>query len=381
MENRTVKILYVCNASNFDGIGGMEYHLLDITTWMEGHGVLTALAVRRDTFFHRKILRERQNVYPLSWTGLHKILSFFQVANAIREFSPDIISINREKDIIRIFVITKSVGLFLKKKPKIVAVFHNPGWQRFYILGMLDGILFPTLFMKKGYLKKNMGAETKSAIIYHGINVHAVDMAEKLNPDRKRKFFKGKGFPLIGMIGEMRKNQTELIDAAYHLKKKKKDFTIVFVGRGNDDEIKSLQEKIDRLGLAENFLFTGRVDRSLIPDVLYDLDISVTTNRDEPFGIVHIESLASCTPLVAYNSGGPVEILERGGGILVDGGPEEMAESIFKAISDQELRKSLGLAGRAAVEKYFSIDSMGEQHYRFYQAVLDGTLSKKTSLA
>ncbi|HYA85468.1 MAG TPA: glycosyltransferase family 4 protein [Nitrospirota bacterium] len=376
-----MKILYVCNASNFIGIGGMEYHLLDITTWMEGHGVPTALAVRKDTFFHRKILHSRQNVYPLSWTGLHKILSFFQVAKAIREFSPDIISINREKDIIRIFFIAKIVGLFLKKKPKIVAVFHNPGWQRFYILGMLDGILFPTLFMKKGYLPNNKGADAKAAVIYHGINVHAVDIAEKLNPERERKFFKGRGFPLIGMIGEMRKNQTELIDVAYHLKKKRKDFTIVFVGRGNDDEIKSLHDKIDRLGLSENFLFTGRVDRSLIPDVLYDLDISVTTNRDEPFGIVHIESLASCTPLVAYNSGGPVEILERGGGILVDGGPEEMAETIFKTISDHELRKRLGLAGRAAAEKYFSIDAMGEQHCKFYQAVLEGTLSKTTCLA
>jgi glycosyltransferase involved in cell wall biosynthesis len=365
----------VCNASNFIGIGGMEYHLLDITTWMEGHGVTTALAVRKDTFFQRQILRDRQNVYPLSWTGLNKILSFFQVAKAIQNFSPDIISINREKDIIRIFFIAKFIGLFLKKKPKIVAVFHNPGWQRFHILGMLDGILFPTLFMKKGYLPNNRGAEAKSAIIYHGINVHAVDISKKLNPDRERKFFKGKSFPLIGMIGEMRKNQTELIDAAYHLKKKRKDFTIAFVGRGNDDEIKSLQEKINRLGLAENFLFTGRVDRSLIPDILYDLDISVTTNRDEPFGIVHIESLASCTPLIAYNSGGPVEILERGGGILVDGGPEEMAEIIFTAISDHELIKSLGLAGRTAVEKYFSIDSMGEQHYKFYQAVLEGKLT------
>ena len=376
-----MKILYVCNASNFIGIGGMEYHLLDITTWMEGHGVTTALAIRENTFFQRTILRDRPYVYPLSWTGVRKILSFFQVAKAIQEFSPDVISINREKDIIRVYFIAKLVGLFLKKKPKIVAVFHNPGWQRYYILGWLDGILFPTRFMKEGYLPNNRGAETRSAVIYHGINVHAVDIKEKLNPNRERKFFKGRGFPLIGMIGEMRKNQTELIDAAFHLKKKLKNFTIALVGRGNDDEIKSLQEKIDRLGLSENFLFTGRVDRSLIPDVLYDFDITVTTNRDEPFGIVHIESLASCTPLVAYNSGGPVEILEQGGGILVDGGPEEMAEKIYTALSDHELRKSLGRAGRAAVENYFSIDSMGQQHYKFYEAVLAGNLAKKTAPA
>jgi glycosyltransferase involved in cell wall biosynthesis len=369
-----LKILYVCNASNFIGIGGMEYHLLDITTWFEKHGVATALAVRKDTYFQREILRNQKHVYPLSWTGIRKILSFFQVADAIRQFSPDIISINREKDIIRIYYIAKIMGFFSKNKPKIVAVFHNPGWRRYHILGKLDGILFPTQFMKQGYLPNNRGAEGKSAVIYHGINVHDVDTAEKFDPGRKRRFFKDRGFPLIGMIGEMRKNQTELIDAAYLLKKKMKDFTITFVGRGNDDEIKSLQEKINRLGLSDNFVFTGRVDRALIPDVLHDLDLTVTTNRDEPFGIVHIESLASCTPLVAYNSGGPVEILERGGGILVDGGPAEMADNIYTLLSDHDLRKSLGLAGRAAVEKYFSIDAMGEQHYRFYQGILEGKL-------
>ena len=372
-----MKILYVCNSSNFIGIGGMEYHLLDITTWLEAHGITTALAVRKDTFFQRTILHNRPHVYPLSWTGLHKILSFFQVAKVIREFSPDIISINREKDIIRVFLIAKFVGIFMNKKPKLVAVFHNPGWQRYYVLGMLDGILFPTRFMQKGYIPKNRSVETKSTVIYHGIALPPIDKPQKFNPNRIRRYFKGRGFPLIGMIGEMRKNQTELIDAAYYLKIKRKDFVVAFVGRGNDDEIKLLQEKIDRLGLSENFIFTGRVDRSLIPDILYDLDISVTTNRDEPFGIVHIESLASCTPLVAYNSGGPVEILEKGGGILVDGGPEEMAEKIFMVISDNTLRKSLGLAGRSVVEKRFSIDAMGTQHYQYYQDVLEGKIAKK----
>jgi glycosyltransferase involved in cell wall biosynthesis len=131
-----------------------------------------------------------------------------------------------------------------------------------------------------------------------------------------------------------------------------------------------MKDKIHRLGLSGNFIFTGRVDRKDIPDVLFDLDLSVTTNRSEPFGIVHIESLASYTPVVAYNSGGPVEILEKGGGVLVEGGAEEMAETLSNLISDHEARKALGMAGRAVVEKYFSIDSMGEKHYQFYADLL-----------
>ncbi len=199
-----------------------------------------------------------------------------------------------------------------------------------------------------------------------------IDQVEKFNPRRERRFFKGLGFPLIGMVGEFRKNQTELIDVAFELKKKIRDFTMVFVGKGSEEKIRPLREKIDRLGLASNFLFAGNIDRSRILDVFYDFDLSVTTNREEAFGLAFIESLASYTPLVAYASGGPVEILENGGGILVSGGPAEMAEKLFQLISVPMLIKSLGVAGRKAAEQYFSIDVMGEKHYRFYNNILSG---------
>jgi len=354
----------------------MEYHLIDVTNWLEGKGVAAALAVRKGTFFQQTLLSGRPNVYPLSWTGAGKIFSFFQAAKAILDFSPDIISINRERDVIRIFFIAKFMSLFLKKKPKIVSVFHNLGWRSFFPLENLDGIIFPNAYIKQDYVAGNGSAEKKSAVIYHGIQLPAIDPAEKLNPARERKYFKGRRYPIIGMVGEMRKNQAELIDVAYHLKKKTPDFTIAFVGRASEEEIRPLQEKIDRLGLSQNFLFTGRVDRKYIPDIFYDLDVSVTTHRVEPFGMVFIESLASYTPLVAYNSGGPVEILAKGGGILVPGGPEEMAEKLFSLISDHALRKSLGMSGRAAAEKYFSIAAMGEQHYLFYVNILKDGSSK-----
>ena len=366
-----MKILYVSNASNFVGIGGMEYHLLDITTWLEKNGVETGLAVREGTFFQRTILKDRKNVFPLSWTGKNKIRPFLQVGRTIRDFAPDVISINRERDIIRIFLIAKFMGLFIKKRPKLVSVFHNAGWKRFFVLSRLDGVIFPTQFMKQGFLSKNTVAESRTEVIYHGIDLFKVDITDKRNADRERRYFKGMKFPLIGMIGEMRKNQTELIDVAFQLKKKIADFTMVLVGRGTDEEIETLKDKIDRLGLAKNFLLTGRVDRERIPDVLYDLDISVTTNREEPFGIVHIESLAAYTPLVAYDSGGPVEILQKGGGILVQGGPEAMADTLAALISDHALRISMGIAGRDAVEKHFSIDSMGRQHLNFYKRILN----------
>lgn len=365
-----MKILYISNSSSFLSAGGMEYHLLGITNWLKAKGVETALAVREGTVFEQDLLRGRSDVYPLSWTGVNKFLSFVQLAKAIRGYAPDIISINRERDIARVLLITLCLRPFLKKRPKIVSVFHNTGWNGAFILPLLDGLIFPNQYMKQAYIKVPGRADSRSIVIYHGVHLPAVDHEEKLRPDRERKYFKGARFPLIGMVGDLRKNQAELIDVAYHLKTRLPEFTLAIVGKGHDKEIEALKEKAGRLGIEKNVIITGGIERKHIDDIFYDLDVSVTTNRREPFGLVFIESLASYTPVIAYDSGGPVEIVGKGGGVLVHGGAEEMAKALYDLISDHEKRKTLGREGRAVAERYFSINAMGEEHYRFYAGLL-----------
>jgi L-malate glycosyltransferase len=368
----TMRVLYFLNGSNFTGAGGMEYHLIDITAWMARKGIETAIAVRKGTYLQEHLLRGRPNVFPLHWTGIAKVIAFFQVARAIRQFSPDIINTNRERDIKRVYYITKLLGPFMKKRPKILAIFQNVGigFGDSFDLSKLDGLIFTNNYTKQEFISGNARAERKARIIYYGIPLPEIDPARKLDPGRPRRFFKDAAFPLIGMVGNFRKNQTELVDAAYHLKAKCRDFTIALIGSGTDEQIGPLKEKIARLGLEKHFLFTGAVDHARMPDVFYDLDISVSTNRREAFGIVFIESLASYTPLVTFDSGGPLEILDKGGGVLVHGGAEEMADALCGLIADQEKRKALGREGRDVAERYFSIDAMGEGHLQFYEDVL-----------
>ena len=366
-----MKILYVQNGSNFHNAGGMEYHLVDISNWMNTNGIETAAAVRKGTYLERVLLKEKLNTYPLSWTGLAKIFGFFQVARAILKFSPDIISINRERDIKRSYYITRVMGLFMKKRPVMVAIFQNIGVRIRFRLEKLDGLLFLNDYTFRDYVAGNPDAQKKSIIINYGIRMPEINTRVKFDQNRPRSIFPGVPYPLIGMVGEFRKNQTELIDVAFHLKKKCTDFTIAFIGKGANHEIQPLQDKIERLGLSKHFLFTGGIAYKRIPEVFHDLDLSVSTNRAEAFGLVFIESLASYTPLVAFNSGGPVEILAKGGGVLVHGGAEEMAEKLALLIEDHAKLCSLGMEGRAAAEKYFSINAMGEKHLTFYKNLLN----------
>jgi glycosyltransferase involved in cell wall biosynthesis len=172
------------------------------------------------------------------------------------------------------------------------------------------------------------------------------------------------------MIGPLWKNQEELVDATPQMLDAFPDLTVAIVG-GYEDSA-SLNERISRHGLQRHFLQVRHVPRRLIPDVFHDLDLSVSTHRNEGFGIVHLESLASLTPVVADNSGGLVEILGPGGGVLVDGGMREFAQAVVSLLSDDDRRRGLGVVGRKLVEERFSIDAMGREHLRFYEEILSG---------
>ncbi|TFG60097.1 MAG: glycosyltransferase, partial [Deltaproteobacteria bacterium] len=95
---------------------------------------------------------------------------------------------------------------------------------------------------------------------------------------------------------------------------------------------------------------------------------SVTTHRNEGFGIVHLESLAAGTPVVAYNEGGVVDTF-RGEdvGMLVEGGPAEFYRAIVELLTDHEKRFAMGAAGYELVKRRYSLHAMRQTYLHFYR--------------
>jgi glycosyltransferase involved in cell wall biosynthesis len=115
-------------------------------------------------------------------------------------------------------------------------------------------------------------------------------------------------------------------------------------------------------------LFTGRVPREKIPDLFYDFDLSVTTHRNEGFGIVHLESLAAGTPVVAYNEGGFVDIFKgEQVGVIVDGGKQDFASAVVDLLKSDEKRFVMGAEGYNLVKRKYSTQAMGKTYLEFYR--------------
>ncbi|ACM20468.1 glycosyltransferase [Geotalea daltonii FRC-32] len=345
---------------------GAEEHLLDLAPPFIANGVEPVFLVRENGNLKDKLWERGYKVYTVF---NNKNLSLpFRIARLIRQEEPDVISVNREHTIYAVLAGYLLALPFLKNRPKLVNVFHTPTGRWYPLLTMLfDGIIATSRYTAQSFYPKNKGMEEMTTIIHYGIEPTAVDTLQKFDRDRPRRIFPDRKFPIIAMVGELWKNQEELIDAAVYLTKVFPDITIAIVGGGGTAH---LEEKIRNFGVEKNFILTGRIPREKVTDLFYDCDLSVSTHRNEGFGIVHIESLAAGTPVVAYNSGGLVEIIENGGGVLVGGGTREFAEAIIELLKNDEKRFALGRQGREVVDRYFTLDKMSSAHFAYYSRLM-----------
>lgn len=108
------------------------------------------------------------------------------------------------------------------------------------------------------------------------------------------------------------------------------------------DEVRS---QANRLGIAERVRFLGQ--RSDVARLLAGADIFCQPNQGpEPFGIVFVEALWACRPVVTTAMGGALEILNESCGILTQpDNPDSLSEALDRLIQSPDLRQRLGAAG------------------------------------
>lgn len=90
------------------------------------------------------------------------------------------------------------------------------------------------------------------------------------------------------------------------------------------------------------------------------------TPSREHFGIVPIEAMYMECPVVAANSGGPLETIADGEtGYLCNADAESFAKAIERLIRGEALAKKMGVAGKKRVLSKFSFASFSDQLNRF----------------
>ncbi len=116
-----------------------------------------------------------------------------------------------------------------------------------------------------------------------------------------------------------------------------------------------LERLAHELGLDGRVEFLGEVAHEAVPGVLQQLDIFVMPSTWEGFGVSALEASAMELPVVASDIHGiPDVVLDGETGILAP--PADvpaLADAIARLAGDAELRRSMGAAGRAYVEREY----------------------------
>ena len=132
----------------------------------------------------------------------------------------------------------------------------------------------------------------------------------------------------------------------------------------------SLEGLARRLGIADRVVFTGfRLD---IPQILQEVAVSVLPSLSEGLSNFLLESMAAGVPVVATRVGGSPEAVGDGEtGLLV---PTRNAAALARAIdallTDHDLARRMGQAGRRRMEERFSLEAMARATERLYSSLL-----------
>lgn len=186
-----------------------------------------------------------------------------------------------------IHYITK--GYFKKSSKKIVEYL-----TLFYCDKTTNELIVPT---KKTYdlFKQKYGVEKNIYIIPTGIEVERF-FKENINPKTINELKKELGIKkndfVVTFVGRIakEKNVDFLIDAHKELLKKNKDIKLIIIGDG--PELPSFKNKVSKLKLNDNILFTGRVAWEQIPAYYQLSSAFATASTTETQGLTVIEAMA-----------------------------------------------------------------------------------------
>lgn len=138
-----------------------------------------------------------------------------------------------------------------------------------------------------------------------------------------------------------------------------------------------LEAAIAAAGVGDRVVLAGEVaNREIAPwyhaAAVYALP---STARSEAFGIVQLEAMACGVPVVntALDSGVPFVSRHGDSGLTVPpGDPEALAAALTRLLDDRGLAARMGAAGRARVEREFTVERMAAETLEVYRRVLAG---------
>ena len=113
------------------------------------------------------------------------------------------------------------------------------------------------------------------------------------------------------------KNVDLLIESFAKISEKFPTYSLLIAGDG--EERHALEELVNKINLASRVHFLGKISDEKLSQLYANARVTTLCSKNEPFGLVSIESMMNGTPVIAHKSGGPLEtVIENKTGFLYE---------------------------------------------------------------
>jgi len=202
-------------------------------------------------------------------------------------------------------------------------------------------------------------------VVHDGVNVGMID---KIDPvDAHATFWLPHGAPVVGNVAALaaHKGQRHFVAAAARVVRELPDTRFLIVGEGELRE--TLLRQVKDLGLERHVQLTGFRNDALA--IVKSFDIFVMSSVTEGLGSAVLEAMACRRAVVGTRAGGiPEAVIDGQTGLLVAPHDEAgMAAAIIRLLRNPAERTKFGEAGRARVDREFSVERMVRETLKVYE--------------
>lgn len=200
------------------------------------------------------------------------------------------------------------------------------------------------------YFPKN-----KAGIFEYGISDEAA-YGEQVQPKANEKIV----FAIIGFIANI-KGQDILINAVNKLSKDYIDKFELWIIGDNDD--KNYMAELSQSVHTENVKFFGGVSHEEMKKLYKDIDVVVSSSRQDSLPIVVTEALTNSKICIISDAIGTVNYLKDGIDAFVfeSENVADLADKMMYVIDNYNQAREIGRQGRNVFEKHFTINKAGER--------------------
>jgi len=351
--------------------GGQNQVLLTVTGLCElGH---PAVLVAQGSGELSRRAHEGLRTVALNPSGEFDVQAGWQLHRVLRSIAPDVVHVHDPMGVALIAMALK-LQPRLTPRPLIVAsrrvdfhLKHNAfsRWKYRHV----DVFIAVSRMIASMLVEDGIPAD-RIEVVHDGVNISAIDRIPA--QDAHKAFWLPHGAPIVGNVAALvpHKGQKVLVDAAALVVRQVPDARFVILGEGELRE--PLEHQVKALGLERHVFLPG-----FQADVLAlqkSFDVFVMSSITEGLGSSMLDAMACGTPVVGTRAGGIPEAIEheRTGLLVRPHHADELAAAIVRLLTDPALRSRLGAAGRAQVEREFSVEKMVEGTLAVYESRLAG---------